>query len=98
MMGAIARLPFNRGQQPEDLDLFQAALGPTRHDFGQPQGSPNVSNRSAPILKPVVSSALIAESVRRRVAAGPVRVAAKSERRQADRAQTARPMKVRKRP
>jgi hypothetical protein len=45
--GAIARLPFNRGQQPEDLDLFQAALGPTRHDFGQPQGSPNVEPQRA---------------------------------------------------
>src|ERR1035438_1341660 len=37
-------------------------------------------NRSAPVLKPVVCNALIAESVRRRVAGEPVKVAAKSDR------------------
>ena len=36
--------------------------------------------RSAPSLKPVESSALIAESVRRRVAGEPLKLAAKSER------------------
>jgi hypothetical protein len=54
--------------------------------------------RSAPILKPVVSRALIAESVRRRVAAEPVRVAAKSDGRPAQLRRLRAPMKVRKRP
>jgi hypothetical protein len=55
--------------------------------------------RSAPILKPVVSSALIAESVRRRVAAEPVSVAAKSERSPRPTVRRLRdPMNARKRP
>jgi hypothetical protein len=56
-------------------------------------------NRSAPILKPVVSSALIAESVRRRVAADPVKVAAKTDRSPRPTVRRLRaPMKARKRP
>ncbi len=55
--------------------------------------------RSAPILMPVVNSALIAESVRRRVAAEPVRVAAKSDRSPRPTVRRLRePMRARKRP
>jgi Asp/Glu/hydantoin racemase len=48
--------------------------------------------RSAPILKPMVESAFIAESVRRRVAGEPLRVGGEVRQiAQADPAQTARP-------
>jgi hypothetical protein len=64
--------------------------------FGKRSTVPTL-NRSAPVLKPVVSNALIAESLRRRVPAEPVKVAAKFDRSPSPTVRRLRaPMKVRK--